>query len=76
VTSDYRMLAEELSCPPDLQCPKVALDGAEGIVIVGGRVTDPDALAALGVGAGEAAVRITKALYRSGSVALDEGRTE
>lgn len=64
----YKVLASD--CPPGLNCPKVAR-GAPGMVaIVGPAVTDPVALAELGVGPGEGAVEITEALYRAGHDSL------
>ncbi|MGH3932396.1 MAG: hypothetical protein ACRDTF_20750 [Pseudonocardiaceae bacterium] len=40
------------------------------VAIVGSVITDPEALAALGVGSGEGAVEITEALYRAGYESL------
>jgi len=58
------------SCPPGETCPKVARLPGTGIAVVGKLVTDPDALALLGVGADEAAVVITEPLYQEGAAKL------
>lgn len=68
----YEVLAR--SCFPDDSCPKVARRVPERVAIVGDLITDPEELAALGVGVGEGAVEITEVLYRSGYAGL-EGRT-
>ncbi len=66
--ADYEVLAS--GCEPFPNCPKVAL-GAGGLVaIVGELITDPTALAALGVGPGEAAVQISETLYCAGHEGL------
>ncbi|MGH4019259.1 MAG: hypothetical protein ACRDT0_08490 [Pseudonocardiaceae bacterium] len=62
--ADYEMLAS--GCDPDPACPKVTRGTPGTVAIVGELITDPTALAALGVGPGEAAVQITEALYRAG----------
>lgn len=69
---DYEVLAS--SCFPDDSCPKVAQRVPGKVAIVGDSITDPEELAALGVGPGEAAVQITEVLYRAGHAGL-EGRT-
>lgn len=61
---DYEVLASE--CRPQPDCPKVARGAAGMVTIVGSVITEPEALAALGVGPGEGAVQITEALYRAG----------
>lgn len=68
--ADYQVLA--LECNPKPECPKVARGIPGTVAIVGELVTDPAALAALGVGPGEAAVQITEALYREGHDRLAE----
>ncbi|MDX3001472.1 hypothetical protein PWY87_07320 [Kribbella solani] len=60
--SGYIVIAGE--CPPGKDCPKVARASADRIVVVGELISDPAALAALGVGRGEAAVEISEVLYR------------
>lgn len=71
---DYELLAFE--CPPGPNCPAVRRDCAAGaVVIVGAAITDPEALAALGVSPGEAAVEVTEDLYRAGHAALEQERS-
>ncbi|MGH8887306.1 MAG: hypothetical protein ACRDYX_19500 [Egibacteraceae bacterium] len=70
--SDYIILAEELSCPPELQCPKISRTPRRTIAVVGVQITSPEALAALGVGPGEAAVEVSEPLYRAGYQCLDD----
>lgn len=64
----YEVLASD--CDPDPRCPKVARRTAGVVAIVGPAITDPEALAALGVGPGEGAVEITEVLYRAGYESL------
>lgn len=71
---DYKLLTND--CPPGKDCPKVARSAAGRIAIVGVRITDPEALAALGVGPGEAAVEITEPLYRAGYDGLEREEGE
>lgn len=65
---DYEVLATD--CDPYPACPKVARGTPGRVAIVGQAITDPEALAALGVGPGEGAVEITEALYRAGHESL------
>lgn len=60
----YEVLAVECGGGPD--CPKVARRAPGLVAIVGPVITDPEALAALGVGSGEGAVQITESLYCAG----------
>lgn len=61
----YEVLASDCGCDPEPHCPKVARRLPGLVAIVGPAVTDPEALAALGIGPGEGAVEITEALYRT-----------
>lgn len=66
---EYTLLAG--ACPPGKDCPKVARSAVGTVAIVGAQITDPAALALLGVGPGEAAVEITEVLYRAGYDSLE-----
>lgn len=57
-------------CPPGKDCPKVARSSRGMVAIVGERITDPQALSALGVGPGEAAVEITESMLREAAEVL------
>lgn len=70
---NYEVLAS--SCYPHDTCPKVARGVPGMVAIVGTAITDPETLAALGVGPGEGAVQITEVLYRAGHLGL-EGQAE
>ena len=65
---DFEVLAS--NCDPYPQCPKVVRGTLGRVAIVGQAITDPGALAALGVGPGEGAVEITEELYRAGHESL------
>ncbi len=60
--ANYEVLTS--GCDPYPNCPKVARGAGGMVAIVGELITDSAALAALGVGPGEAAVQITETLYR------------
>lgn len=64
--SDYKLITE---CPPGKDCPKVVLAADGEVVIVGEQITDEGTLT--GVGPGEAAVRVTVAMYRAGYGGLE-----
>lgn len=68
--SEFRVLVGE--CPPGKDCPKVARSAPGMVAIVGVQITDPKALAALGVGPGEAAVEITESMYREAAEVMVE----
>ena len=71
---DYEVIASH--CDPYPQCPKVARGTPGRVAVVGEAITHPEALAALGVGPGEAAVEITETLYRAGHEGLQEKQCE
>lgn len=60
---EFSILADN-PCPPGKDCPKVARSSGGMVAVVGERITDPEALRALGVGPGEAAVEITESMLR------------
>ncbi len=70
---NYEVLATD--CPNGDDCPKVAAGEPGAVAIVGVPIADAQSLAALGVGPGELAVRISEELYRAGYLGLEGRRT-